>query len=81
MYIKVVEADPLSLENVFDHLKIRETCDAAVREGLYCLIYVLIGLWHNNKENYGMMTMIFGIMIRLLGGTMIIKNVRHRKHK
>ena len=40
MCVKVVEVDPLSLGNVFDHLKTREMCDAAVREDSSSLIYV-----------------------------------------
>ena len=37
-----------------------------------------IGMWQNNKYNYGMMMNIIEIMIDLLNGTMVIKNEKHK---
>ena len=82
MCVKVVEVDPLSLDNVFDHLKTREMCDAAVREDSSSLIYVpdwfvtqqQVKLWHDDDDFYD-------DIMRLLSGTMDIKNVRPKKQK
>ena len=82
MCIKVVEVDPLSLGNVFDHLKTREMCDAAVKEDSSSLIYVpdwfvtqqQVKLWHDDDDFYD-------DIMRLLSGTMVIKNVRPKRQK
>ena len=80
-HVIAVAVVPWQLHYVPDRMKTQEMCDKAVREDPSGLEYVpLIGLLHNIKQNYGMMTMII-VMMKLLGGMRIIKNARPRKQK
>ena len=80
---RTIEDEPEILEFVPDHFKTPKICYKAVRDDPYSLKFVSNWFVTHKQVKYGMMTMIMMIMMmmRLLSGTMVIKNARHRKQK
>ena len=81
MCIKALEVDPWQLKDVPDQYKTLEMCDDAYGETRILCSLFLIGLLPNDKQMYGLVMIIGVMMMRLLNGTMVTKNGRHRKHK
>ena len=71
MCIKAAEVDPWQVDYIPDHFKTQEMCDKAVREVPFSLQYV----------PHWLVILNIMMMMIVLSGTMVIKNVGPRKQK
>ena len=78
---KAVEEDPWRLCAVPDRFKTPEMCNKVVEVSPWQLKDVPDWFVTHQQKEYGMMTMIIMMMMRLLNGTRNTKNVRLKKQK
>ena len=76
----VVCMEPLLLAYIPNPFKTRKICDKAVGNDYFPMRFVPDWFVIQQRIKYGIITMT-GIIIRLLSGTMIIKNERPKKRK
>ena len=78
---KTIEDESGTLEYVPNYFKVQRMCEKAVENEPYTLKFVPD--WFVTKEQIGlwMMKMSIAMMMRLLSGTMTIKNGRLKKQK